>query len=72
LPIILPKPSALKTVPPNIMPPTPLLGFTNENWYDSFFWSTLSVLAFYGCSTPTTLELRSLAMKKLKSGILIS
>ena len=53
-PIVLPKPSLRKTVPPVISQQKPLLGYTNENVHDSFFWSTLSILAVYGCvSKPT-------------------
>jgi hypothetical protein len=70
LPIKLPKPLLVKTVPPNILPPEPLLGFTEEHVHESFFWSTVSILAFYGCQVPTTSALRSIAMKKLKSRIL--
>ncbi|RPH76274.1 MAG: hypothetical protein EHM77_09390 [Planctomycetaceae bacterium] len=66
LPITLPKPSELKTLPPNILPPEPLLGFTEENHHDSFFWSTVSILAFYGCQIPTTLALRNIALEKIK------
>jgi hypothetical protein len=70
LPIVLPRPSLMKTIPPKIESPGPLLGFTPENVHDSFFWSTLSTLAFYNCTLPTIADLRRLAMKKLKSGIL--
>jgi hypothetical protein len=71
LPILLPKPSVLKTVPPKITIPEKLLGFSEENYHESFFWSTISILALYGCTIPkSTLELRQLALKKLKAGIL--
>ena len=73
LPIELPKPSALKTIPPTIKQTTPLLGFTPENVHESFFWSTLSTLAIYGCSSKaklTTLELRKLAVTKAREGVL--
>jgi hypothetical protein len=67
----LPKPSALKTIPPNILPQEELLGFTEENWQDSFFWSTISILAFYGCTLPASVrEFRLMSLKKLWSGIL--
>ena len=70
-PITMPKASALKTVPPKIENPGKLLGFTEENVHDSFFWSTLSILALYGCNIPKSImELRQMALKKLKSGIL--
>ena len=70
-PIELPKASALKTKPPKISHDEKLLGFTEENWHDSFFWSTISILAIYGCNLPSsTLELRQKALRKLKSGIL--
>jgi len=71
LPIQLPKPSAQKTLSPNIQKAEKLLGFTDENVHESFFWATISTLAVYGCQTPaSTLELRQKAVKKLKSGIL--
>ena len=70
LPIVLPRPSQMKTIPPTIESPGPLLGFTPENVHDAFFWSTLSILAFYNCTVPTIAELRKMAMRKLKSGIL--
>jgi len=70
-PIVIPKPSALKTIPPKIKEPEKLLGFTEDNVHDSFFWSTMSILALYGCQVPeSTLDLRKQALKKLKSGIL--
>ena len=70
-PITMPKASALKTVPPKIENPGKLLGFTEENVHDSFFWSTISILALYGCNIPKSImELRQMALKKLKSGIL--
>jgi len=71
LPITLPKATALKTKPPKIETEKEFLGFTEENLHESFFWSTISILAFYRCQIPSsTLELRKLALKKLKSGIL--
>ncbi len=73
LPIVLPKPSLRKTVPPNIGKEPPLLGFTPENVNDSFFWSTLSVLALYsGGMNETVRNLREKAVKVLKSSILNS
>ena len=63
-----PKPSLRKTVPPKIENPEKLLGFTEENWHESFFFSTISLLALYGCNLPeSTQELRQLAVKKLKA-----
>jgi len=71
IPEILPKPSHLKTVPPKIAKDEPLLGFTPENVHESFFWSIISILILYGCKIPeSTLELRNMAMKNLKQGIL--
>ena len=72
-PIVLPKPSLRKTVPPVISQQKPLLGYTDENVHDSFFWSTLSILAIYGCVSKanlTPLDLRKLAVTKAKEGIL--
>ena len=67
----MPKQTLVKTVPLKIDPPGELLGFTEENVHESFFWSTISTLAMYGCVIPSsTLELRNKAMKKLRSGIL--
>jgi len=71
LPIILPKQTAVKTIPPKIAPLEPLLGFTTENVQDSLFYSVLSILAVYNCKLPNTiLELRKQAIKKLKQTIL--
>ena len=73
LPINLPTPSMRKTVPPKIIQQQPLLGFTQENIQDSFFWATLSILAIYGCNSKTSLsphELRKSAVAQLKEGIL--
>ena len=70
-PIELPKPSLRKTNPPKIHKFEKLLGFTEDNYVESFFWSTISILAIYGCSLlPTPQQLRAIALKKLKSGIL--
>ena len=71
LPIVLPKPSLRKTIPPKITNEDPLCGFTPENVKDSFFWSTLSVLALYSGGLKETIEsLRLKAVKSLKSSIL--
>ena len=71
LPIKLPEPTPLKTTPPSIVQEEKLLGFTEENVHDSFFWSTISILALYNCTIPaSTLELRNMALKNLKKGIL--
>ena len=73
LPIVLPKPSLRKTIPPNINKEPPLCGFTPENVHDSFFWSTLSVLALYGGGMNETVQnLREKAVKHLKSSIMNS
>ena len=71
LPVELPKPSLRKTVPPNIHDELPLLGYTEHTVKDSFFWSTISILALYGCKPPgTPLELRKASLKQLKKGVL--
>jgi len=71
LPIELPMPSSLRTVPPEITKEQPLLGFSQENVHDSFFLSTVSILALYNCKLPdSTIEFRKLAVKTLKKGIL--
>ncbi|MEI6382006.1 MAG: hypothetical protein WCO81_14200, partial [Cyanobacteriota bacterium ELA615] len=73
LPIVLPTPSARKTVPPNIEPEPPLLGFTPMTVKDSFFWSLLSLMALYNCQIKyTPLDLRKMALKQLKNSILIN
>ena len=71
LPINLPKPSLRKTVPPNIEEEPALLGFSEANVVESFFYSTISILALYGCKSPgTPCDLRKLAVKQLKKGVL--
>jgi len=71
LPIQMPTPSSLRTMPPKISKTEPLLGFTTENVHDSFFWSIISIFALYNCNLPaSTLDLRKLAVKTLKKGIL--
>ena len=71
LPIILPKPSLVKTIPPKMTPAEKLLGYTADNVHDSLYYSVLSVLALYNCAPPgTILELREKTVKKLKQGIL--
>ena len=71
LPISLPKPSLRKTVPPNIHDELPLLGYTESTVQNSFFWSTISILALYGCKpSGTPAELRKCAVKQLKKGVL--
>ncbi len=60
-----------ETIPPKITNEDPLCGFTPENVKDSFFWSTLSVLALYSGGLKETIEsLRLKAVKSLKSSIL--
>ena len=71
LPIDLPKPSLRKTVPPNIGEEPALLGFTEQNVVESFFYSTISILALYGCKSPgTPCDLKKFAVKQLKKGVL--
>jgi Reverse transcriptase (RNA-dependent DNA polymerase)/RNase H-like domain found in reverse transcriptase/Integrase zinc binding domain len=71
LPISLPKPKELKTIPPNIKKRERFHGFTEKNVHDSLFWSVISIYTIYGCKLPSsTLELRSLAVKEIKKGIL--
>ena len=68
LPIERLTPTQRKTVPPVVTPEGPLLGYTEENVVDSFFWSVISVLTVYNCTPPeSTLALRAMAVKKLKS-----
>ena len=71
LPIELPKTTSVKTVPPVIHKEERLLGYTEENVNDSFFWSIISILALYrGALLGSVREYRQQALKKLKSGIL--
>ena len=71
LPIVLPKPSLIKTIPPKIAPLEKYLGYKLEDVPNSFFWSVLSTLAIYNCNPPgSILELREQSVKKLKQGIL--
>ena len=71
LPITLPKPKDLKTVPPQITKKSALYGYTSENVHDSLFWSILSIYAVYNCKLPeSTLVLRKMAVSVLKEGIL--
>jgi hypothetical protein len=68
LPIERLTPTQRRTVPPVVTPEGPLLGYTEENVVDSFFWSVISVLAVYNCTQPeSTLAYRAMAVKKLKS-----
>jgi hypothetical protein len=71
LPIVLPKPSQIKTIPPNVSKRDKFYGFPKEEVHDSLFLSVISIYAIYGCKLPnSTLELRSLAVKEVKKGIL--
>jgi transposase InsO family protein len=71
MPIVQPKPGAAKTRPPDVLPESDLLGFSPENVHESFFYSTISILALYNCHLlESTLEYRKLAVKKLRSGTL--
>jgi hypothetical protein len=47
LPIVLPAATAVKTIPPVINKEERLLGYTEENVHDSFFWSIISILTLY-------------------------
>ena len=68
LPIVLPKPSVTKTRPPNILSERKLMGYPPDKVVDSFFWSTISILAIHNCVLPSsTLEYRKLAVKKLRN-----
>ena len=70
-PINLPKPSTARTRPPDILPSERLLGFTPENVHDSFFWSTISILALYNCQILDSIrQYRQLAVKRLRTGVL--
>jgi hypothetical protein len=73
LPIVLPKPAVLRTRPPDILPEEKLLGFTEDTVKDSFFWSTISILALYNCVLLKTLqEYKVLAMKTLRKNTLLN
>jgi len=65
------KPSLEKTLPPKHSPYDPLHGFTEENKNDSLIWSVISAFRVYGCKIPDTIsELREIAVKEIKKGIL--
>jgi hypothetical protein len=71
LPIVPPAPTEVKTIPPNVTPKGEWLGFTKVPIHESFFWSVMSCYATYGCKIPdSTLELREMAVKQIKKGIL--
>jgi len=70
LPIILPKPTEVKTIPPNVGKIKKLYGFTEQNVHDSLFWSIISIYAVYNCKLPeSTIVLRKMAVKIIKDGI---
>jgi len=71
LPVEKIKPTAEKTVPPNVSKEDRLCGYTDSQVNDSFFWSTVSIIALYNGPLPSSVkEYRVLAAKKLKSGVL--
>jgi hypothetical protein len=71
LPVGKPKITLPKTVPPSILKEERLLGFSDVNVRDSFFWSTISIIAIYNGPLPSSvMEYRLQAAKKLKSGVL--
>jgi hypothetical protein len=71
LPVEKPKITLPKTVPPSILKEERLLGFSDANVKDSFFWSTVSIIAIYNGPLPSSvMEYRLQATKKLKSGVL--
>ncbi len=71
LPVVKVKPTAVITIPPNVLKEERLLGFTEQNVNDSFFWSTISIIALYiGTLLPSVRDYRVMAAKKLKSGVL--
>ena len=73
IPITMPKPAVLRTRPPDILPEEKLLGFTEETVKDSFFWSTISILALYNCVLLNSLqEYKILAMKTLRKNTLLN
>jgi len=71
LPITLPKPSAQKTNPPKVCVIKKFIEFEENNVHDSLFLGAASILAVYNCKPITsTIELRKLAVKEIKKGIL--
>jgi hypothetical protein len=61
----------LKTVPPVINKEEHLLGYTEENLHDFFFWGIISILNQYkGALLGSVKDYRQAALKKRKSGIL--
>jgi hypothetical protein len=71
LPIELPKPSVIKTIPPDIKPKGKFHEFSENNLHDSFFLSVAAILAVYNCKPiQKTTDLRELAVKELRKGVL--
>jgi hypothetical protein len=71
LPVVLCKITRTKTTPPIRKHEGKFYGFKPENVDNSLFWSYISVIAVYGCKIPeSTSELRKLATKETKRGIL--
>jgi hypothetical protein len=71
LPVVLCKITSTKTTPPIRKHEGKFYGFKPENVDNSLFWSYISVIAVYGCKIPeSTSELRKLATKETKRGIL--
>ncbi len=62
-PIVVPTPSVRKTKPPVIKKHEALLGYTNDNVNDSFFWSTLSTLALHNSTSKMVLTPEMLRKK---------
>lgn len=71
LPITVPKPSVLKTMPPIVRTKDKNLGFKPQNLQDSLYWSTMSILALYGAQLKeSVLEYRKAVVQELKKSIL--
>jgi Reverse transcriptase (RNA-dependent DNA polymerase) len=70
-PTEIPKPSALKTVPPKVDKNDKWFGHNKDDIHNSLFWSLISIYILYGCKLPNSInEIRKEMTKEVKKGIL--
>jgi hypothetical protein len=70
LPIVVPKRSELKTIPPKVAKRDQYYGFSEKEIHNSLFWSVLSIFALYNCKLIEIKELKLQITKEIKKGIL--
>jgi hypothetical protein len=71
LPIVVPKPSELKTVPPKVTKKEKFYGHKEDDIHNSLFWSLFSIYALYNCKIPNSInEVRVEIVKEVKKNIL--